>query len=658
MKERRGDWIPKLTAAATTRDVRALPLGPTDGFILSRIDGMLSEDEIATLTGLDDALVRSTLDRLAGLGLLEPPPHGVHAIHGQASPSPTSPPSARTNTRPPSGSTHAAAPVSSKPPGSLANRSVAEIRESVESFRWRPSTPVPAPNSRSLSPYPPPARPSAGPNAPGAAATPSSGTYSSLRPPADPDAAPRPASARPQAAPSFRAVASSAPPGAAAPSAPPGPGAAASSDEDVDLEPAHRARILELHASLDAFDHYRLLGVERTADKKTIKRAYYDLAALFHPDRFFRKKLGSYKPKMEAIFGRITQAHDALTSPRQRSEYDTYLEALERSRGIEAMLDEALAEIQRAETELLGAVPLPTPPAPQPVSDPSPPPAGAPTTASPAPLTPPAASSAATGSAERSEERRSHRAPTAASATNANDAGAAPRTPNDKDVRDALARRLLGARRPIGGPVASATSKPPSPSTTPDDAMAALRRRYDERLDHARAAQTRKYIGIADAAKAQGDMVAAANALKVALRFNPQDEELRAACDEASRQADRVLTESYLRQAEYEEKNQQWPAAARSWAKVAKARPDDAHANERAANALIHASGNLHEAGEFAKRACALVPTEPKYRLTLAQIYIGAGLTLNAKRELEHANSLSPGDPLVQNLLRRLPRGA
>ena len=70
--------------------------------------------------------------------------------------------------------------------------------------------------------------------------------------------------------------------------------------EEVDLDVDIRRRVLVMHRGLDRLDHYALLGVERTADRKAIKRAYFDLAAKFHPDKYFRKSLGSFKMRMEA----------------------------------------------------------------------------------------------------------------------------------------------------------------------------------------------------------------------------------------------------------------------------------------------------------------------------------------------------------------------
>jgi curved DNA-binding protein CbpA len=96
-------------------------------------------------------------------------------------------------------------------------------------------------------------------------------------------------------------------------------------DENVDIDVELRKYLVEMCARLDTIDHYSLLDVPRTADSKTIKRAYNRLAGRLHPDRFFRKNLGSYKAGLQRVFTQITIAHDTLTSPEQRAEYDATL---------------------------------------------------------------------------------------------------------------------------------------------------------------------------------------------------------------------------------------------------------------------------------------------------------------------------------------------
>lgn len=96
-------------------------------------------------------------------------------------------------------------------------------------------------------------------------------------------------------------------------------------DEHVELDEERRRYVRELFARLDAMSHYELLGVERNADRKAIRAAFFRLASLLHPDRYFGKRLGGYLPKLEAIFERVIRASDTLSSPALRAEYDADL---------------------------------------------------------------------------------------------------------------------------------------------------------------------------------------------------------------------------------------------------------------------------------------------------------------------------------------------
>jgi hypothetical protein len=385
-------------------------------------------------------------------------------------------------------------------------------------------------------------------------------------------------------------------------------------EEDADIDPEMRRRVLALHARLDRLDHYALLGVEPDSDKKQIKRAYFDLAAKLHPDRYFRKKLGSFKPKMEVIFGRITLAHDTLTDKARRTEYDAYLDEQRRSRGIEELLADAMDTIRRAEEDAERAAR-----AQGPAAEPA---APAPDAAIASPAPPPRVSPEVAVSARR----------------------------------DALARRLLGGRAVTPPARPAANVRIPSPPSVPvaTDAVEALRRRYEERRQRARVAQARKYVADGEAALANGDAVSAANAFRVAATLSPDDPAVADLAKQAQARADSILAETYLRQAQYEEKTDHWSEAARSWSRVCRTRANDAHAHERAANALVKSDGDLHEASRLAQRACSLEPASAVYRVTLASVYLAAGLTLNARRELETAAQLAPHDGTIPEMLKRL----
>ena len=62
-------------------------------------------------------------------------------------------------------------------------------------------------------------------------------------------------------------------------------------------------------------DYYNVLGIDKGASKDDIKKAFYKLAAKYHPD----KKGGD-----EAKFKEINEAYQTLSDEKKRKEYDTY----------------------------------------------------------------------------------------------------------------------------------------------------------------------------------------------------------------------------------------------------------------------------------------------------------------------------------------------
>src|SRR4051812_45318978 len=97
------------------------------------------------------------------------------------------------------------------------------------------------------------------------------------------------------------------------------------------------------------------------------------------------------------------------------------------------------------------------------------------------------------------------------------------------------------------------------------DAMDALARRYEQRIEHATQAHAQRYVQSAEDALAKNDLVAAATSLGIASKFAPEDLELANRAKEVKTRADKTLCESYLKQAQYEEKQRHWNEAARSW---------------------------------------------------------------------------------------------
>ena len=376
----------------------------------------------------------------------------------------------------------------------------------------------------------------------------------------------------------------------------------------ADLTPEQKKRVLDFYYRLDDLDHYTLLGITKEADKKGVKRAYFELAALFHPDRYFKKNLGTFKPKMEALFNRLTEAHDTLVDAEQRAEYDAYLAEVATTRGMEAMLERAMADSARAAADAERAAPHAAPAVPAP---------------------PPSAPAAPTGPSPEEIRRR----------------------------KEALARRLTGGVRPPQ-PSRPAPEEPsPLRYSNPQDAVDALKRRYEDRLESATQAHAQRYVQAAEDALAKNDLVAASTSFSIAAKFAPDDVALAMRAQETKNLADKSLCESYLKQAQYEERQGHWSEAGRSWQKVARLR-NDAASHERAAHALLRSpDGDLHEAAEHAKRAITLQPDKITSHVILVEVYLKAGLPASARRAAEAANALDPKHPGLQAVLKRIGKG-
>jgi len=92
-------------------------------------------------------------------------------------------------------------------------------------------------------------------------------------------------------------------------------------EAETDLTRAEQARVVEFEQRLDR-SYHEILGVERNADAKAIKRAYFALSKEFHPDRHFRRDLGSFGDRLERIFRRIAEAYELLSDPMTRAEIE------------------------------------------------------------------------------------------------------------------------------------------------------------------------------------------------------------------------------------------------------------------------------------------------------------------------------------------------
>lgn len=83
-----------------------------------------------------------------------------------------------------------------------------------------------------------------------------------------------------------------------------------------------RTLIEKTFAELEGRNHYEVLSVDDNVTSETLKKTYFRLAKLYHPDRHFDPDLADLKRPLESIFARITEAYNVLNDKAKRDEYN------------------------------------------------------------------------------------------------------------------------------------------------------------------------------------------------------------------------------------------------------------------------------------------------------------------------------------------------
>ncbi len=307
-------------------------------------------------------------------------------------------------------------------------------------------------------------------------------------------------------------------------------------DDGIDLSHNMREGIDLLFEQLEFLNHYAVLSVERSAVARDIRTAYLKMAPKFHPDRHFRKRLGPFKKKIEAIFGALTKAHDTLRSAERRKVYD-------------ATLPSGKAARKRRERPPMAPTPAPSPsivPPPAPSLEPAEPndppavsrmPAGA--------LRPPRVPRKIDVQARLDAEPSPAPRPVQRRRTARKRPSSPPQSDEQRKARrDALARKLRRGSNPPPAPNASRIAKRSSRVDTGDAAQNAkqsaaekLRGRFTKIGDQARQRRLKRYLSHGEQAMNAGDHQVAVEAFRQALRLAPRDIEIAEKLSEAERLA-------------------------------------------------------------------------------------------------------------------------
>jgi len=102
--------------------------------------------------------------------------------------------------------------------------------------------------------------------------------------------------------------------------------------EETEELRARRAAFMKDYTWMMGQDYFTLLGVSETGSREQVRKAYHGLVKKYHPDRFFEQDvLADLRDKVNALFQRISDAHETLVDEQARADYVNDLKAESRS---------------------------------------------------------------------------------------------------------------------------------------------------------------------------------------------------------------------------------------------------------------------------------------------------------------------------------------
>jgi curved DNA-binding protein CbpA len=402
-------------------------------------------------------------------------------------------------------------------------------------------------------------------------------------------------------------------------------------DEEVELKPEMRKRIRELSSALGQMTLFELFGVPPESDIKTIRKAFFAQSKIYHPDRYFGKKLGPYADMLHEIFKQMNAGYKMLCDKTKLNDYRQMVVQQREQERLARQVEHEAAREEEEERRRTDEHPmeeeeeeeLDAPAGQYQISRPK------------KPVQPqPAEQAPARPAARASGAFRAHRA---------------------KALMD-----LVAHKRPHDKPAPSSSPAPP-PSTPPDDRNRQKRRQTDHKIRSARvtgvlftrAKKAKQFFAQGKAQLDRGQYLAATASLRLAMTYCPDEKEYAEAYEQASTKARELTADNYFKRGMMEESVGRFEAAASSFFKAAEQNPKPMYL-VKAAEAMLwaHSADDLIKAKEYVTRAVQADPNSVDVRITAARVYKAAGMKRNARRELQQALKIEPNNPEAKELLK------
>ncbi len=93
----------------------------------------------------------------------------------------------------------------------------------------------------------------------------------------------------------------------------------------IDLTDSEKDSVERMLGTITNGTFYQILSVPPTVKPDEVKKKFFELSKVYHPDRYFKKNIGPYKEKLTLIFKKLSEAYEVLYDPRKKKWYDAAL---------------------------------------------------------------------------------------------------------------------------------------------------------------------------------------------------------------------------------------------------------------------------------------------------------------------------------------------
>ncbi len=113
--------------------------------------------------------------------------------------------------------------------------------------------------------------------------------------------------------------------------------------KNIPTGPQFEELVNKLMDALNRVDYFQLLGVSQDAGRDEIKRAYYRLSKVFHPDRYFQKVEPEFRLKLQTVFQGFSTAYLVLSKDDRKKAYLAQIA----EKGVEAAVEELRIDVAK-----------------------------------------------------------------------------------------------------------------------------------------------------------------------------------------------------------------------------------------------------------------------------------------------------------------------